>query len=349
MSKKKGVIYYAGFDRFGGVLSHVRALEGELRKLDWNVTVITLDNLPIWCRYVPHFVEKIVNFINRPLGFFYKDRTTRILYKLFFDKKADVRIFEDIYLGWNSEIPSITILHAVWSDNLQSYSLSTRQKNRLKRHEAKIINETKHPIVTVSYPYLQYIEEEHFAGCLFKKINVIELGVDQSRFSKTVNVDNKSIVYVGVLEARKNVLFLLEVFKRLTQTDPEYKLTLIGDGPQRGMLVEFVRKNGLRVDFLGALSHEKVISQLSRYGIYLHTSVKESFSYSLLEAKLAGLKTCAYDKLQVPSEFIDVAVSTFNVKDWCNGILTIDSVFNPFDADNYTVKKMTLLTLKLAR
>ena len=348
MSKNTVVIYYAGFVRFGGVLTHVRAIEGELRKLDWSVTVITLDNLPIWCRYVPHLVEKIVNFVYRPLGFFYKDRTTRILYKLFFDKKVDVRIFEDIYLGWNSEIPSITILHAVWSDNLQSYSLSTKQKDSLKRHEARIINGTKHPIVTVSYPYLQYIKEEHFSGSLSKKIDVIELGIDQSRFPATGNVNRKSIVYIGALEARKNVLFLLEVFKRLSETDSTYKLSIIGDGPHRRRLADFVKTNGLSVDFLGALNHEKVISELPRYGIYLHTSVKESFSYSLLEAKLAGLKTCAYDKLQVPGEFIDVAVSTFDVKDWCNGILNIDWIFTPFAADNYTVERMTLLTLRLA-
>jgi len=348
LSKNTAIIYYAGFVRFGGVFSHVRALEGELCKLGWNVDVITLDKLPIWCRYVPHLIEKVVNFVNRPLGYLYKDRTTRLLYKLFFDKKAEVRIFEDIYIGWNSEIPSIAILHAVWSDNLQSHPVSVKQQNKLKRHEVRIIESLNCPIATVSYPYLKYIAEEHFAGCLSKNIKVIELGIDQSNFQKGEIDNKKSIVYVGALEARKNVSFLLEVFKELCKTDHDYKLTIIGDGPERKNLANFVKNNELNVNFLGALSHEKVVSELHRHGIYLHTSVKESFSYSLLEAKLAGLKTCAYDKLQVPSEFVDVRIKTYIADEWCSGILNIDWTPQKFNADNYTTERMALLTLRLA-
>jgi glycosyltransferase involved in cell wall biosynthesis len=348
MSNKKVIIYYAGFSRFGGVMSHVRAIERELTKMEWNVSVITLNNLPIWCRYIPHVVEKIMNFVNRPLGYFYKDRITGVLYKLLFDTKVNIRIFEDIYIGWNSITPSISILHAVWSDNLQSYPVSTKQQKKLRSREAKAIDRINHTVATVSAPYLKYLMEKHFSGGVSKKIDVIELGIDQSQFLKSSSGNKKSIIYVGTLEARKNILFLLEVFKKLSKIDPEYKLTLVGDGPERKKLADFVGDNGLTVDFLGALSHEKVVAELHRHGIYLHTSVKESFSYALLEAKLAGLRTCAYEKLQVPEEFIDVPISTFNIDEWCDGIVNIDWTPDVFGAEKYTVEKMTLLTLELA-
>ena len=324
-------------------------MEGELRKIGWNVVVITLDNLPIWCRYVPHLIERVVNFVNRPLGYLYKGRTTRLLYKWLFDQKADVRIFEDIYIGWNSEIPSISILHAVWSDNLQSNPVNVKQQDSLKMREAQIIESIKHPIATVSYPYLNYITEEHFAGRLSKKIEVVELGIEQSNFQRKTNANKTSIVYVGALEARKNISFLLAVFKKLSEINHDYKLTIIGDGPEKQSLVNFVKNNELKVEFLGKLSHEKVVSELQQHDIYLHTSVKESFSFSLLEAKLTGLKTCAYEKLQVPSQFIDVAIGTFDVDDWCNGILNIKWLPDEFNPENYTVEKMAQMTLKLAR
>ncbi len=349
MSKNTAIIYYGGFTRFGGVISHVRAIESFLLKTEWNVVVITLDSLPIWCRYIPHGVEKLVNLVNRPLGFLYKGKITRVLYKLLFDSKADIRIFEDIYLYWGSEIPSITILHAIWSDNLQAYSVSERRLEKLKSKEIDLINKINQPIITVSYPYLEYIEKEHFSGGLRKEIGVVELGVDQSTFKKNSTNNKKSIVYSGALEARKNVFFLLEVFKELSVIDPCFKLTIIGDGPDKNALTSFVKANGLNVNFLGYLSYEKVVSELYQHGIYLHTSTKESFSYSLLEAKLAGLKTCAYDKLQVPSEFIDVGIGAFNVDEWCNGILGIDWTPKVFSADNYTLERMTLATLRLAR
>jgi len=330
-------------------MSHVRAIERELSKTGWNVAVITLDNLPIWYRYIPHVVEKLVNLVNRPLGYFYKDRITGFLYRLLFDTKVDIRIFEDIYIGWNSETPSISILHAAWSDNLQSYPVSAKQQKKLRNREAKIIDRINHTVATVSAPYLKYLKEKHFSGGVSKKIDVIELGIEQSQFLETRSDNKKSIIYVGTLEARKNILFLLEVFKKLSEIDPDYKLTLVGDGPERRKLADFVKDNGLTVDFLGALSHEKVVAELHRHGIYLHTSVKESFSYALLEAKLAGLRTCAYEKLQVPEEFIDVPISTFNIDEWCDGIVNIDWTPAVFSAEKYTVEKMTLSTLKLAK
>lgn len=347
---KTAAIYYGGFlDKAGGVTSHVGALERELLRQKWSVVVISLESLPILCRYIPHVVEKLFNLVNKPIGFLYKGIITRVLFKIFLSKRTDVCIFEDIYIAWDSQIPSVTVLHAVWSDNLQSYFVSTKRLNKLKAYEVELINSLDHPIVTVSYPYLEYIQREHFRGLLSKEIGVVELGIDQSCFHELIEINKKSIVYCGALEARKNILFLLEIFKKLSDINPDYKLTIIGDGPERQKLAKFVKVNGLSVSFLGRLSHEKVVSELRKHGIYLHTSVKESFSYSLLEAKLAGLKTCAYDKLQVPDEFIDVSISAFNVDEWCNGILNIDWTPKIFNAENYTIEKMASSTLRFAR
>lgn len=348
MPTKTAIIYYAGFVRFGGVLSHARVLRDQLQRNEWVVTLITLDKLPSWCRYLPHAIEKIVNFFNRPLGYYYKDRATRILYKLYFGHKVELRVFEDIYISWNSSTPSITILHAAWSDNLQSNPVTRSQQDNLIAHEIKLINEIEHSLVTVSEPYLKYLSKEHFSGRLTKKLGVVELGVDQSKFHRCKIRDTKSIIFVGVLEARKNVLFLLRVFKAIKQITNSYKLTIAGDGPEMNMLREFANFNELDVNFLGALSHDAVISEMQLHGLYVHTSVKESFSYSLLEAKLAGLTTCALSDLQVPKEFIDIGIDSFDVDEWCDRILNIEFTTTRFNADRYTVERMTSRTLELA-
>jgi glycosyltransferase involved in cell wall biosynthesis len=185
---------------------------------------------------------------------------------------------------------------------------------------------------------------------LNEKLDVVELGVDQSNLPCYVKDRQiKSIVYVGALEARKNVLFLLQVFRQLSIVDPAYKLTIIGDGPEMKSLRDFVDTNNLSVSFLGRLSNESVTSELLKHSIYLHTSTKESFSYALLEAKLAGLKTCAYERLQVPSDFIDVGVATFDVADWCQAIVSMELQPKAFKAENYTVEKMAESTLRVAR
>lgn len=349
MKNKSVVIYYGGFIcKSGGVFSHVRAIESELIKTGWSVLIVTLDSLPIWCRYIPHILEKLTNLFNRPLGFLYKGHVTRALYKYFFETNADLRIYEDVYISWNSNIPSITIMHAVWSDNLQAYDVNQKQLNKLKKREIERINKIGHRIVTVSYPYLDYLVNEHFSGELLNRISVIELGVDQSKFKINTAANAKSIVYLGSLEARKNLDFLLNLFKKIKKIDRSFLLTIIGDGPDRNRLEEFSKKNALAVNFLGRLSSKEVLLELPKHGLYIHTSIKESFSYSLLEAKLTGLTTIAYDKLQVPIEFVDIGVSEFDLDVWCKKILDINYRKNVFDASRYKVEKMTKTTILLA-
>lgn len=333
----------------GGAFFHARNIERELTQIGWRVEIITLDNLPVIFRYLPHLLEKLVNWLYAPLGFLYKAYVTKLLYKLFFDKKADVRVFEDIYLSWDSDIPSVSVLHAVWSDNIQAYTVSEAKQQRFRNHEAKIINKIGHPVVTVSYPYRDYIVNEHFKGMLTKKIDVIELGVDQAKFSGSNDARRlkKSIVYCGTLEARKNLFFLLDLFKAIYEEDSEYSLTIIGDGPDRGRMEAYANGNNLPVRFLGRLDNDNVLPELYQHEIYMHTSVKESFSYSLLEAKMAGLKTCAYAKLQIPAEFIDLGFDTFDVEEWSRGILNIRPELCEFDGSKYTAERMTMSTLNL--
>lgn len=347
---KTAIIYYPGFlHRCGGAFFHARNLENELRKMGWQVRVITLDDLPIWCRYVPHLLQRTVNYMFVPFGLIYKSLLIKALFKLFYSQNADVLIFEDVYITWESRIPSITVLHSVWSDNWQAYAVRAERGAKFRRREVQIINSLRNPVVTVSFPYKKYLEEGHFAGCLSKTIQVVELGIDQSRFIKMDSDirNKKSIVYCGALEPRKNVFFLLEVFKRLIAIDPTYKLTIIGDGPDETKLAEFACVQSLPVTFLGRLAYDEVIAELPRHAIYLHTSVKESFSYSLLEAKVAGLWTCAYAELQVPREFIDVGFNEFCAEEWCNGILNIKGDAHAFDRDRYSALTNALSTLKV--
>ena len=83
-------------------------------------------------------------------------------------------------------------------------------------------------------------------------------------------------------------------------------------------LENFSHSNDLPVKFLGKLEHMAVMAELAKNSFYIHTSEKESFSFSLLEAKLMELKTFAYEHLQVPKEFIDVPLSKFDVNLWVN-------------------------------
>jgi glycosyltransferase involved in cell wall biosynthesis len=344
-------IYYGGFLKTaGGAFQHAASICRELERMGWTVRLITLDDLPIWCRYIPHLAERVINVINRPIGFLYKGYLTRFFYSHLIRTSSDINIFEDIYIAWNSTTPSITIFHAAWSDNLQAFSVNEKALAKLKKHEVALANAIEHPVATVSKPYLQFLIQEHFAGHHLRKIDVIELGVGQDAFKKidSTTINRKSIVYLGALEARKNVFFMLRVFKKIYSADPAYRLTLIGNGPEEEVLKKFAADHQLPVIFMGKLPREQALVELTKHAIYLHTSVKESFSYALLEAKLIGLKTCAYAHLEVPKDFIDIPIETFNEDEWRNCVIHHPAQQPSFfNADNYTIKKMTESTLNL--
>jgi glycosyltransferase involved in cell wall biosynthesis len=348
----KAIIYYGGFEyRGGGAFMHARILCKELERAGWQVDLITLERLPLLLRYLPHIVGRVLNFLRPPMGFYFKDRLTGWLYKLMFNHSVQMRIFEDIYLSWNSGTPSVTILHAVWSDNLQSIVAKKPVVRKLVAAEEMRIDSIEHPIVIVSDAYHQFLSQTHLASSRLPDIHVVPLGVDLAEFdgSNEALVAEKSLIYCGAMEARKNLRFLLLVFKRLQERDPDYRLTIIGDGADGAFLKEFCVQNKLQVTFLGRLGRVAVLKELRRHRLYVHPSVKESFSLSLLEAKLSGLTTIAYGGLEVPAEFIDVPVSSFDEDEWLAAIARGGAVQTiEVDAARYSSQRMMVKTLELA-
>lgn len=346
--KKKLFIYYGGFKSLkGGVISNSYSLKKELQNF-FDVKLICLDDLPFYLRYFPHILEKIINLFFMPVGFYYKGIITKNLYKLLFSKNAQYRIFQDIYLSWNSNIPSLTFMHAVWSDNLQQYNFKDKNLNYLKNKEIYKINNINHSLCTVSVPYKNFILKKHFSNKIKKNINVVELGITNDFKKKIVSsINNKSLIYVGALEVRKNIFFLIDVFNKLYSLDNNYTLTIIGDGPQKTSLIDYASKMNLPINFLGSKSTSDVIKELLKNRIYIHTSVKESFSLSILEAKMLGLITVASKNIQVPKDFVDIKLKNFDAMKWSHRILKINYKLKKFNKKKYllanTVKKIIKL------
>ena len=319
LKKKKIQIFYGGFISVkGGVNIHSNLLKNQLKK-KFKVELISLDSIPFPFKYLPHLIEKFFNLFILPLGYFYKGLITRFLFKLYFNKNSDIRIFEDIYISWNSKIPSVTMLHAVWSDNLQKYDLSHKTIKKLKKKELNKINNINHPIGVVSGPYLNYIDKIHFRKKINQKLNIIELGVE--KIPKKTKSSKNSIIYVGALETRKNIFLMLKIFKKIYKSNTKYKFTIIGTGPDEKKALDFCNKNNLPVKFMGNRKTSEIFKELQKNNYYLHTSSKESFSLSLLEAKICGLTTIAYKNLEVPKEFIDVGINDFDANTWSKKIL----------------------------
>jgi len=107
----------------------------------------------------------------------------------------------------------------------------------------------------------------------------------------------KNILYVGRLEGRKGVNYLLHAFKTVHDKHPDVSLIIAGDGPDRSKLEMLASDLDIdRVTFLGRISDEDKIKLLHTSDLFCAPSLfGESFGLVLLEAMASGLVTVAGD------------------------------------------------------
>ncbi len=96
--------------------------------------------------------------------------------------------------------------------------------------------------------------------------------------------EKKIITYVGRLIYGKGVKHLLEAVAFLRRSD--ILLVIVGDGPERIHLEQYVRENSLsnQTKFLGNIPFSKVISLLKVTDVFINPSYNEGLPTSVLEA-----------------------------------------------------------------
>ena len=114
------------------------------------------------------------------------------------------------------------------------------------------------------------------------------------------------ISFVGRLDREKNVIALLEIFKK-ANVSKDWKLQIIGDGNERVNLEHFVEKNQLqeRVIFYGTKTSDEILELLRKSKIFGFTSLKEAFGNVLVEAIFCGNVVISYDCNYGPSDIIN--------------------------------------------
>ena len=148
-------------------------------------------------------------------------------------------------------------------------------------------------------------KSEHF--------KIIKNGIDTQNFKFNDNVrkeireqlgiSNQIVIgHIGRISYQKNQSFLLEVFQKVVENQPEMLLLLIGDGDttmlqRRATELQIAHS----VKFLDATN--QVAQLLSAMDVFVFPSIFEGFGIVAIEAQCAGLPTICSS--QVPSD-VDV-------------------------------------------
>jgi phosphatidyl-myo-inositol alpha-mannosyltransferase len=137
---------------------------------------------------------------------------------------------------------------------------------------------------------------------MLKHIKYIPNGIDLARYQKAPvtalrNRKMKTIFYVGRLEGRKGLRYLLRAYGELVLTHDDVQLFIAGKGPDETKLRDYVRDNEIpRVTFLGFISDDDKIHHLHKSDLFCSPANRgESFGIVLLEAMAAGCPIVAGD------------------------------------------------------
>ena len=113
------------------------------------------------------------------------------------------------------------------------------------------------------------------------------------------------LLSVGRLDPEKNPLLLAELMRLITAAeDGGWRLTIIGDGPERPAVEQRVRELGLEqaVDVAGAVPNGPALwDRYRRSHAFVHVSLTEGLPQVLFEAQAAGLPIVATAVGGVPS------------------------------------------------
>ena len=228
----------------------------------------------------------------------------RSIAKLLRDEKFDVihihgSVFKAFFGRWyarRNEIPYFVTEH--------TGPFSKISRNPLFRRIAKRVMEDATCLFTVS-------------DDLFKQIKAS--GIHPPRYCTTYNpVDTdlfiptsqssrpKAFIFVGRLEDYKGAFRVLKALLKVQASLPDWKLIIIGDGPELSLIEDFSRENNLqdKVVLKGKQTKAEIAKSFHEASVFVYPSEHETFGLVIAEAMSSGLPVVVGNQ-SAPPEFVD--------------------------------------------
>jgi len=130
-------------------------------------------------------------------------------------------------------------------------------------------------------------------------IETAHYGVDASRFTPGDPAEAYDFVAIGSLIPRKGFATLLRAWPSVSETHPDSRLHILGDGPLRPQLMEMARDRGVAesVNIHGFVPRTKLTDLLASCRAFVHPTLSEGFPHVRLEAMASGVPVIGTDIL----------------------------------------------------
>ncbi|WP_205481682.1 glycosyltransferase [Sphingomonas arenae] len=225
---------------------------------------------------------------------------------------------ESILLARRLRADGITHLHNHFANSAATVGLLASSHLRINW------SFTMHGISELDYPaglmLPEKIEAASFVACVswfgrsqamrmippreWEKLTVVRCGLELDRLParSIAPADGRRFICVGRLSPEKGHTGLIQAFAKLRQAQPNVRLDLVGDGPDRAELERQVAALGLEeaVTFLGRLPEHATLQEVANADVLILPSFMEGLPVVLMEAMAMGVPVVASRVAGIP-------------------------------------------------
>ncbi|MCS7245307.1 MAG: glycosyltransferase family 4 protein [candidate division WOR-3 bacterium] len=165
---------------------------------------------------------------------------------------------------------------------------------------------------------------------------IIPNGIDVQRFnlhnqkiSFLANDDSKKILFVGRIEPRKGLKYLILALNEVIKFIPNVKLVIVGDSPFKALYKQYISKDIKdKVIFVGRVGYEELPKYYASCDVFVSPATeKESFGIVLLEAMASKIPVIASNiegyRQVIKDEINGFLFENKNYKDLANKIIMV--------------------------
>jgi len=337
---KIGLVCPYNINKHGGVLEVVLALDSGLEALGHEVRIITPK---------PRGHEKVekqnVIYIGNSTDFRSPASTTTQVSSTDDSEKIEAILATEKFDILHFHEPWVPLLSRALLQRSTSVNIGTFHSKVPEAIMTRTLIKVVNPYFKSVMSYLHELTAVSPSGADYatnltdQPITIIPNGIDLSGYKKTKPSQPSSentILFIGRLERRKGVKYLLQAFKLFSHDHPDTKLIIAGDGPERErleLLAEDLEINN--VSFLGFISEDLKKQLLREATLFVSPAIfGESFGIVLLEAMATGTVTIAGNN----SGYVDLMQGMGEI-----------SIVNPEDSEEFARKLSFLIREKEVR
>ena len=276
----------------GGVMAHIFHLSQHLIKAGHEIKIIAPLSSP------PAILDKGFIRLGRSVPVPTGGSTARISLSVWLEPRIKRLLREESFDVIHLHEPlapviPLLILHLSQSVNVGTFHAfhGSSRVYWLSKHVLRRSHDKLHGRIAVSSPALSFVSK-HFPG----DYRVIPNGIEFNRFSAPARPlrdfqDGKlNILFVGRLEKRKGLRYLLGAYGKLKWKHPNTRLIVVGPGNPEPEAYRFIAERNIEdVVLVGGVSYEDLPRYYQAADIFCSPATgKESFGIVLLEAMAAG-------------------------------------------------------------